>query len=149
MAAMSLREISDRIEIDDLLTRYATAVDSRDWDLYATCFTPDAFIDYTSAGGIKGTVQEVRDWLAKVLLVFSMTQHVVANRVVVIRGDTATARSCFYNPMGVPDGNGSMTLFIDGGYYNDRLVRTAEGWRIRERIEESVYSTRKHRLMQV
>ena len=147
MPTMSLQEISDRIEIDDLLTRYATAVDNKDWDLYTTCFTPDAFIDYTSAGGIKGTLPEVRDWLAQVLPAFPMTQHVVTNRAVALAGDTATCRSCFYNPMGLPEGSSGLVLFIDGGYYNVKLVRTPNGWRIAERIEESVYSTRKHRLM--
>jgi len=34
MNSMTLQEIAGRIEIDDLLTRYATAVDTRDWDLY-------------------------------------------------------------------------------------------------------------------
>ena len=43
---LSLQEISDRLEIDDLLTRYATGVDRKDWDLWETCFTSDAFIDY-------------------------------------------------------------------------------------------------------
>ena len=63
---MTVQEISDRIEIDDLLTRYATAVDSKDWDLFASCFTPDAFLDYTSAGGVKGPLPEVTKWLSDV-----------------------------------------------------------------------------------
>jgi 3-phenylpropionate/cinnamic acid dioxygenase small subunit len=63
---MTLQELSDRIEIDDLLTRYATAIDTKDWQLFETCFTADAFIDYTDAGGVKGGRQEVKEWLAKV-----------------------------------------------------------------------------------
>jgi hypothetical protein len=39
----------DRLEIDDLLTRYTVALDTREWDLLATVFTPDATIDYTSS----------------------------------------------------------------------------------------------------
>ena len=54
MASMTLQEIADRIEIDDLLTRYATAVDGKDWDLYETCFTPDVSIHYTAPGSIQG-----------------------------------------------------------------------------------------------
>ncbi len=149
MAVMTLQEIADRIEIDNLLTRYATAVDTKDWDLYASCFTPDAFIDYTAAGGIKGTLPEVKEWLAQVMPLFPMTQHVVTNRVVVITGDRATSRCCFFNPMGISDGKRGLTLFFDGGYYNDKLVRTADGWRIAERIEETSYSTRRHRIAAV
>lgn len=147
MDATTLQAIADRIEIDDLLTRYATAVDTRDWDLYAGCFTPDAFIDYTSAGGIRGTLAEVKQWLAAVMVTFPMTQHVVCNRTVQVTGDTATCRSYFFNPMGVEDENGERVLFFDGGFYNDKLLRTVSGWRITERIEESAYSTRLHRVM--
>lgn len=148
MAAMTLQDVADRIEIDDLLTRYATAVDTKDWDLYASCFTRDAFIDYTGAGGIKGTLPEVQRWLAEVMVFFPMTQHLVTNRTVVIDGDAAACRSYLFNPMGLPDGDGLM-LFFDGGYYHDKLVRTSDGWRIAERIEVPTYSTRHHRIIPV
>ena len=105
MPRMTVEELIDRQEIDDLLIRYATAVDTQDWDLYETCFTADAFIDYESAGGIKGKLPEVRAWLEKTLVMFPMTQHVVCNRAVDIDGDTGTARSVFYNPMGLPQGD--------------------------------------------
>ena len=143
---MTLQEISDRIEIDDLLTQYATAIDTKDWELYSACFTPDAVIDYTAAGGIKGTLPEVRRWLAEVMAGFPMTQHLITNRAVRIDGDTATSRCCLFNPMGVPDGS-SLMVFLEGGSYRDKLVRTAHGWRITERIEESTFSTRHHRIM--
>ncbi len=146
MAAMTLQQIADRIEIDDLLTRYATALDGKDWELFGTCFTADAFIDYTGAGGIKGNLPEVRDWLAQVMAGFPMTQHLVTNRAVQITGDTATSRCALFNPMGVKDGDG-LAVFLEGGYYRDKLVRTADGWRIAERVEEPTYSTRFHRVI--
>lgn len=144
----ALEQLIDRQQIDDLLTRYATAVDTKDWDLYETCFTEDAFIDYESAGGIKGKLPEIRAWLEKTLAMFPMTQHVVCNRVIEIDGATAKARSVFYNPMALPQEESAHILFFDGGYYNDQLVKTENGWKIRERIEESSYSTRLSRVMQ-
>jgi len=45
---MDSRRISDELEIAALLTRYARAVDSRDWDLYRSVFTDDAHIDYSA-----------------------------------------------------------------------------------------------------
>jgi 3-phenylpropionate/cinnamic acid dioxygenase small subunit len=147
---MQLEEIADRIEIDDLLTRYATGVDRRDWDLWETCFTPDAHIDYSAFGGTKGGVQEVRRWLDEVMVRFPMSQHMVMNREVAITGDTATARSGFYNPMALPTGRGDeRQLFFCGGYYCDKLVRTPQGWRIRERVEEFSYSTMTQPTLQV
>ena len=34
--------LGDRVEIDDLLTRYASAIDTREWDLLDSVFTADA-----------------------------------------------------------------------------------------------------------
>ena len=79
MTTDPIRLLTDRVAIRDLLTRYATAVDRRDWDLYRSVFTTDAEIDYTSAGGIAGTVDEVVAFLDEVLSGFEMTQHLVSN----------------------------------------------------------------------
>lgn len=134
-------QLVDRLEIDDLLTRYATAVDRRDWDLFESCFTPDARIDYSAFGGVAGPVKQVRAWLEDVMPRFEMSQHLVVNREVTIEGDMARSRAAFFNPMALATPEGRV-LFFDGGYYCDRLVRTADGWRIYERIEEFSYSTR-------
>jgi hypothetical protein len=136
---MDTAQLADRLAIDDLLTRYAVAIDSKHFDLLDAVFTPDANIDYTSAGGIAGTFPDVKKWLSETLALFPMTQHLVCNRDVTITGDTATSRSYFYNPMGMPKADGGLTYFYVGGYYNDQLVRTPDGWRIRERIEETAW----------
>jgi SnoaL-like domain len=47
---MDLQGLHDRLEIHELLARYARGVDSRDWDLWKTVFTPDAVLDYSSVG---------------------------------------------------------------------------------------------------
>ena len=45
----------DRFAIEDLLQRYTTAIDDKDWDLLDTVFAPDAVLDYTTSGGPKGS----------------------------------------------------------------------------------------------
>ncbi len=139
---MQLQEISDRLEIDDLLTRYATGVDRREWELWESCFTADAWIDYGAFGGIAGGVREVRAWLERTFQAFGPSQHLVTNRELEIDGDRATARSGFYNPMSLPTQGGQHLLWFNGGYYCDELVRTAAGWKIRKRVQEFSYSTR-------
>jgi 3-phenylpropionate/cinnamic acid dioxygenase small subunit len=135
---VDLQMLTDRIEINDLLTRYAHAVDSKDWALYRTVFTPDAVIDYESAGGIKGDLETVANWLESTLAGFPMTQHLVSNINVDLDGDSATVRAMFYNPMGTPKG----TTFFCGGWYNHQLVRTPDGWRSRNLFEESAWFDR-------
>ena len=77
---LDLQTISDRIEIDDLITTYTRSVDTLDWDRFSTVFTEDATIDYTASGGQKGTRDEIRDWLAATLPMFSNMQHYVAQK---------------------------------------------------------------------
>jgi 3-phenylpropionate/cinnamic acid dioxygenase small subunit len=43
---MNGAESLDIVEIQQLLARYARAVDTRDWELFRSVFTEDAFIDH-------------------------------------------------------------------------------------------------------
>lgn len=132
--------LADRLEIDDLLTRYATVIDTRRWDQFDQVFTVDATLDYRSAGGIRGTFAEVTSWLAGVLPMFEWTQHLVLNRAVdLVEGaDVATSHSSFLNPNGLVV-DGAPWLFVVGGAYHDRLARSAGGWRIVHRVEETLW----------
>jgi hypothetical protein len=135
---LSIQEISDRIEINDLLTRYTTAIDDKNWELLDTCFTPDARIDYVSSGGIAGEYPEVRAWLAKALGIFSVTIHAITNSVIELDGDTAKGKTLVSNPMALDDPEGEQRIFTVYAYYIDDLVRTEAGWRIAKRFEQQV-----------
>jgi len=134
-----MTEVEARSAIIDLLATYARAVDTKDWDLYRSVFTPDAVIDYTSSGGIRGTPERAVQWLSDVLSPFTMTQHLVTNHHIVVDGEEATCRSDYFNPMGMPDDGGRLKVFFVGGLYRDRLVGTSAGWQISERIEEMLW----------
>lgn len=136
---LSTAEINDRLAIEDLLKRYCRAIDDGDWELLDTVFTPDALVDYTSSGGIRGQYPEIRAWLAQVLPQFAVRQHMVTNLDIRLDGDRATSCASLYNPMGWKQPDGSVRLFFVGGYYMDRLVRTPQGWRIVERIEQQTW----------
>ena len=133
--ALSLQELSDRIEIGDLLARYATAIDRKDYELLDTCFVADADIDYVSSGGIAGKYPEVRAWLEKALAIFSVTLHSLSNSEITLDGDRAEGRTLVTNPMSMHDAEGQQTIFTVYAYYEDELVRTGDGWRIARRYE--------------
>ena len=76
---LSLAEISDRLEIQQLLVDYSTAIDNRRFDDLDKVFTPDAYIDYTALGGIEGHYPEVKEWLAQVLPTFPVYAHMLGN----------------------------------------------------------------------
>ena len=135
---MDRQALADRIAAEDLLTRYATAVDRRDWEQYRSIFTANAEIDYTSAGGIAGTVDEIVEFLSTSLEMFEMTQHLVSNIDLEVNGDSATVTAMFNNPMRLPGGD----TWFTGGWYHHDLVRTPDGWRSRRLREESAWFDR-------
>lgn len=136
---LSQQEISDRLEIEELLVRYSHAVDTQDWDAFEEVFTEDAVIDYTEMGGPRGTVKETRAFLESVMPTFSSYQHMVSNTVLELHGDEANGRTICFNPMVVDRGDGDTQVFFCGLWYRDLLVRTSGGWRIKDRYEERSY----------
>jgi len=139
MADTTLQGLTDRLEIESLLSRYAWALDTREFDRLDDVFMPDAFLDYTTAGGIKGPYPEVKAWLSQILPTFAAYQHLVTNKEVTVDGDTATSRAGFYNPMGHDRPDGTRAYFHCGGEYHDQLVRTPAGWRIVNRFEQTIW----------
>ncbi|NKZ15117.1 nuclear transport factor 2 family protein [Mycolicibacterium septicum DSM 44393] len=131
--------MSEHSEISALLYRYARAVDSKDWELYRSVFTEDAHIDYSSAGAVVGTRDEVVDWFAANFEVMPWTMHYITNiEILETTGDTASVRAMFYNPMQLP---GMAEISACGGYYHHELVRAPDGWRSRSLREENLWFT--------
>lgn len=137
--AIAAQHLLDRLEIESVLSRYAWALDTKEFDLLDDVFTPDAFLDYTTAGGIKGDYREVKAWLATVLPSFPAYQHLITNVEVTVDGDTATSRAAFYNPMGHDRADGTRAYFHCGGEYRDQWRRTSDGWRITNRFEQTIW----------
>jgi len=136
---LSLQEISDRLEILELMSQYSNAIDQRQYERLDQVFTPDAYIDYRAMGGIAGRYPQVKAWLGPALQSFPNYYHLIANTQIVLSGDTATARTVCFNPMEVPLPAGGRQVMFLGLWYCDKLLRTPQGWRITERVEESCF----------
>ncbi|MBP1820532.1 nuclear transport factor 2 family protein [Mycobacterium sp. OAE908] len=135
---LSLEEISDRFEIQQLLIDYSTAIDSRRFDDLDRVFTADAYIDYRAMGGIDGRFPDVKAWLADTLpKIFRSHAHMLGNFDVRISGDTASSRTFCFNPM-VFEGDTNQVMFC-GLWYVDEFARTPEGWRMTRRVEEKCF----------
>jgi ketosteroid isomerase-like protein len=129
---------SDRLEIQDLIARYAHAVDRHDWDALDHLFTPDCRIDYTAMGGIAGDLASVKAYLAETMPMFVSTQHMMGLPVIDLDGDTATAVTICHNPLVLSGGDDPQVL-ICALWYHHQLIRTPEGWRINDLTEERCY----------
>jgi hypothetical protein len=131
---LSLEEISDRLEVQQLLIGYSEAIDRRQFDELDAIFTPDAYIDYRATGGIDGHYPQIKPWLAEVLpKYFSSYAHMLGLPAIRLDGDKATARTFCFNPM-VLKGKKPSTMQI-GLWYDDEFVRTPDGWRMSRRVE--------------
>ena len=132
-----LQDLVDQHEIEQLMYRYATGIDTADYDLVGSVFTADGEIDYVSIGGPQGRWNDdVRDWSEVALAAFPVRKHYLTNVVVTYGDDRTTATSVTYwrSPMGFACADGSIHLFESGGRYLDELVRTGDGWRIAVRV---------------
>jgi hypothetical protein len=139
---MDLQQISDRLEIEDVLTRYTRAIDEGEWDRLDTVFTSDAQIDYTESGGIAGSYDEAKKWLAETLpAFFTATLHTVGQISIeyAASGDEAQVVAYFDNPMLMRAGEGEPKVVVVGGKYHHTMVRTPDGWRSRKLHEQLVW----------
>jgi hypothetical protein len=136
---LSLQEISDRLEIQDLCYRYADIIDRKDFAaLRSDVFTADAHIDYSVFGGSVGGLEDTIRFLERSLTreLFPTHQHLNGNLQISLDGDEATGRVMCFNPQELRLGPDESRVFMLGLWYRDRYLRTGSGWRIRERIEE-------------
>ncbi|UXA19751.1 nuclear transport factor 2 family protein [Mycobacterium sp. SMC-4] len=136
---MTLGEISDRLEIQQLLVDYSTAIDQRRFDDLDAVFTSDAYIDYRVSGGIDGRFGEVKAWLKEVLPNFPAYYHMLGNIDVRLNGDQATSRAICFNPMVLGGAAEQPQIYFVGIWYVDEFVRTEQGWRMSRRVEEKCF----------
>jgi ketosteroid isomerase-like protein len=131
-------DVSDRLGISAVLDDYARGVDSKDWDLVLSCFSDDAILDYTATTGLRGSAQEVVDWISASVAAFVMSQHHVTNRHISLDGDEAVCVAELLAVMGMAGKEpGKLAIMWTGGRYKDRFVRTPGGWKIGERTFEN------------
>lgn len=124
-----IEAIAGQLEIQALLIRYGTALDTRDSALLETCFTEDAILEYDAAAPATRAEFVER---AKGLRRFAVTQHVVTSIAVRIDGDRAAA-TCYAHAQHVRGEHEGRETYLMGGTYTDELIRTPNGWRIARR----------------
>jgi 3-phenylpropionate/cinnamic acid dioxygenase small subunit len=124
-----LTDSEDRQDISDVLVRYATGIDSRDWPLFRTVFTDDCELDYGEIGIWHG-IDAVVDFMVAAHDMAGHTLHRITNQSATVDGDTATARAYVDALIMSQDNSSGVNA---AGFYDDELVRTDSGWRVKRR----------------
>jgi 3-phenylpropionate/cinnamic acid dioxygenase small subunit len=122
-------EREDRQDISEVLLRYATGIDRRDWPLFRTAFTDDCELDYGEIGTWHG-VDAVTEFMETSHAMAGHTMHRLTNQVITVDGDRAAART-YVDGLIMFGETGSGVNAI--GFYDDEIVRTDGGWRIARR----------------
>lgn len=120
----------DELSIRDLANRYARMVDRRDWSEIPRVFTPDCEL---SGQGYRMRGHAELDAGLRKIDMFSATLHCVLNQVTRLDGELGTGEFyCIANHIHERDG---VAYKLDMGIrYEDRYVRTADGWRLGKRV---------------
>ena len=135
MDASQIQELQDRIQISEVVFRYATGVDSKDFTLFGTCFTDPMEADMTAtelktAAPQQFPLERWRRVAERTLSRWKRTQHYMSNLTIKVNGDRA---QCVAYLMAKhyraedPEGKDPYTM---GGYYTFQFERTTEGWKI-------------------
>jgi len=124
-------EVADRLAIVDLLSRYATALDHRDWALLDQFFTADAEGRYggRSLVGCEAVQRMIRGMLDGC----GPTQHLLGNFRIELAGDEARS-VCSIRAFHAGIGAAAGQTYEVFGEYRDALVRMPEGWRVARRL---------------
>jgi ketosteroid isomerase-like protein len=146
-----LRAAEDHIAIEQLLMRYAAALNTDDADAYVSMFTPDAVFELRRQigeppfiGPFTGRDAIRKQWFPDVPAGtataggnFGPMRHVTTNYEIDVDGDTATLRAFFIevvsNGANTPPGSNPPTIHAMGRY-EDELVRQNGQWLFSKRI---------------
>jgi hypothetical protein len=128
----------DREKIRDCIARLARGEDRRDAELIRATWWPDAEFDYAM---YKGSFDEYLAWVVPGADAITNTQHIIAQTVIDLDGDTARAEShvVSYHRVDMGDGaNGGERDTCIGGRYLDRMEKRVNEdgrgeWRIAHR----------------
>jgi ketosteroid isomerase-like protein len=138
------QESSDRAEIRFTLERYFSGIDARDAERIASCFTPDAWMSYSLDLEGKSRIDcSYVEWEKQRSAGsggsgMAATNHDLTSCHIEIEGDTARSDTfAMVHLVEHPVTNGR--VLIRGLRYLDELRLTETGWRITERVHQTVF----------
>jgi SnoaL-like domain len=121
----------DRADIEEVLVRYATGIDRREWPLFRSIWTEDVDADYGPFGHFRGA-DEITSHMSASHEPMGSTWHRLSNFSIEVDGDTASARTYVHAVLNVDRGDPGAWFDVTS-HYDDTLVRTPEGWKISKR----------------
>ena len=123
--------IADQLEIQQLLARYSHAADLHPPEAMRDIFTEDGRFHIEAMGIDAHGIDRIIEFFTEMRAGMEGTYHVNSNLVIDVDGDSATAVSYLTTLR-----SGEKPEIAGIARYQDQLVKTPEGWRIRARYVE-------------
>ncbi len=123
----------DKAEIIEVLNLYGLALDAHQWDLFDLVFTEDITAEFGPAGAAWQGLANFKRSFAEFHKGLDNHEHTMMGHLVHVDGDTAHTFS-YGNWVLIRDAAEGGSTWTGTGWYDDELVRTDQGWRIRHRV---------------
>lgn len=128
----AIQALLDKDAVREVRLRFGRALDTRDWALFASLFTDEIDADY-SAFGVPARRMPKGDLVAFFQHAFRAagmrTMQLYSNFMIDLRGDAAHCVSYLHGHHHTPGFAGGEVFEIRAAYH-DRLLRTADGWKL-------------------
>jgi ketosteroid isomerase-like protein len=130
-----LRRLIDRQQISDVLYRYASSVDYKDYATLRSLFTDDAHGVYADVADLTGA-DEIVNWIDGMTVGKSWQHHKLTVYHIDFTGPDEASTLTYHTSHQTDIGDdSSVTLIV--ARYRDRLRRVDGTWKITEKIMES------------
>ena len=123
----------DKAAIIELMNLYAFALDTAHWDLFDRIFAEDILADFGPASAVWRDLASFKRAFGEFHATLDNYQHTMMGHLVHVNGDTAHAFA-YGNWLLVREAAKGGSSWLGTGWYDDELVRTAAGWRIKRRV---------------
>lgn len=130
---------TDKQAIAEVINLYSVALDTRSWDLFEDIFTADVIADYCHVLRWTDLASFVRDF-TPMHEDTAGHQHSLGVPQIVVEGDRAWALTYGrFNVFRASPAVEATDMSQGGATYDDELIRTARGWRIRKRVARNFW----------
>lgn len=140
LSADRVRSLQDRLDITDVLYRYASTIDSFDYDGLRQVLTDDLWAQYGNAEPVAGA-DAVVAWVGEMTTGVVWQHHLLSVYHVDVEGDHATALVYHTSHQLFEDDPDTAKLLV--GRYRNELRREDDGWKISRLVLEILWGEAK------
>lgn len=137
-----IQRLEDRQAIVDVVVGYAVAIDRGAWDTYESLFTDPVHVDFSEAGlpAADFPRADFRSFAQQALEQWDARQHISPNHQVRFEDDDPDRAVCDSYMYAQHHAAGAEKPYLMRGWYENHLVRTADGWKISRLVQHLSWS---------